>query len=87
VLDEKAKNFLKNSTRNVFASQDRIKGKVIADVKNMDHTKSMSLGIHLTDRINSKKFDIEIKMRAKNKKPLKEMKIPLTPKNLNSLKE
>jgi len=87
VFDEKAKNFLKNSTKNVLASQVKIKGKVNADVKNIDHTNSMSLDIHLTAKINSKKFDREIKMRAINKKPLKEMKMPLTPKNLNSLKE
>jgi len=47
----------------------------------------MSFDIHLTVKINSKKFDREIEMRAKNKRPLKEIKMPLTPKNLNSLKE
>lgn len=87
MFDEKAKNFLKNSTKNDLASQVKIKGKDNADVKNIDHTKSMSFDIHLTAKINSKKFDREIAMRAKNKRPLKEIKMPLTPKNLNSLNE
>jgi len=87
MFDEKAKNFPKNSTKNVLASQDTIKGKVIADIKNMNHTKSMSFDIHVTVKISSKKFDREIKMRAKNKNPLKEIKMPPTLKNLKSLKE
>jgi len=87
MFDEKAKNFLKNSTKNALDSQDTIKGKVIADIKNINHTKSMSFDIHVTVKFNSKKFNREIKMRAKNKNPLKEMKIPPTLKNLKSLKE
>jgi hypothetical protein len=47
----------------------------------------MSLDIHLDARASSKKFKKDTEIRAKNKKPLKVMKIPLTPKNLNSLKE
>lgn len=87
VFDEKAKNFLKNSTKKVLANQISIKGKVITDIKNINHTKTMSFDIHLTVMINSKKLDKEIKMRAKNKKPLKEIIMPPTPKNLNSLEE
>jgi len=87
MFDEKAKNFPKNSTKNALASQDIIKSKVIADIKNMNHTKSMSFDIHATVKTNSKKFDREIKMRAKNKNPLKEIKMPPNLKNLKSLKE
>jgi len=87
MFDVKAKNFPKNSTKKALASHDIIKGKVIADIKNISHTKSMSFDIHVTVKINSKKFEREIKMRAKNKNPLKEIKMPPTLKNLKSLKE
>jgi hypothetical protein len=86
-LEEKAKNFLKNSTRKVLDIQNRTNGAVSTDPKNISHTKSMSLDIHLDARASSKKFEKDTEIRAKNKKPLKVMKIPPTPKNLNSLKE
>jgi len=86
-FDEKAKNFLKNSTKKVLETLAIIKGAKYTELKNILHTKNRSFGIHMVAKQSSKKLSTEIETSKKKSTLLNRMYILLTPKNLNNLKE
>jgi len=86
-LDEKAKNFPKNSTKKVLEILVIPKGANTNELKNILHTKNMSFDIQLITRASSKKFDAKRNRSKKNKNLLNKMNTLLTLKNLNNLNE